>query len=79
MVSCVTIYAYTEEEESCKYIAKSRTYIRPKASAVAKYEPVQARDSWCLPTYVSFTSDSIEWSNQNAARPPPTPTNQSEA
>ncbi|XP_067667465.1 sodium/potassium-transporting ATPase subunit beta-1-interacting protein 2-like [Haliotis asinina] len=72
VVSCVTIYAYTEEEESCKYIAKSHTYNRPKVSAVAKYQPVQVRDSWCLPTYVSYT-DSIEWSNQNPAP------NQSEA
>lgn len=58
-----------EDEESCKYIDNSSTYCRPdlrtddKYSAT-KYQLMQNRNSWCLPTYVSYT-DSVEWSAQS--------------
>lgn len=58
--SCVTIYMYSEEDESCKYITTTSTYVRPHVvMSEAKYKPVQSRESWCQPTYVSFT-DSLE-------------------
>ena len=61
--SCITIYVYTEEDESCKYITTTSTYTRPKdRDSGAKYQPVQLRDSWALPTYVSYT-ESLDWSS----------------
>ncbi|XP_021359737.1 sodium/potassium-transporting ATPase subunit beta-1-interacting protein 3-like isoform X5 [Mizuhopecten yessoensis] len=75
--SCITLYMYGDEEESCKYLAQSSTYSRPTCVfinedkyATTKYEPIPSRNSWCLPTYVSFT-DSLDWSNPGHAKSVP--------
>lgn len=73
MFSCVNIISYGIEDESCKYLTQTSTYSHPPklnsefSSSTAKYQPVAVRDSWCLPTYVSYTG-SLEWSSQVHAR-----------
>lgn len=59
----MAIYIYTEEQESCKYPA--RTYTSPKDYPSAHYSSLDtvqhARSSWAQPTYVTY-ADSMEWS-----------------
>ena len=72
--SCVNIYMYGEDEESCKYIAQTSTYNRPHgltsdtptSTKQQGYQPVRLRDSWCLPTYVSYNG-SLDWSNRGSS------------
>lgn len=49
VISCVNVYIYSEEDESCKYLSRS-TYNRPTMT----YKPVLNRDNWSLPSYVSY-------------------------
>ena len=64
MFTCLAIYIYGEEPESCKYKVPPSTYVSPKDYPSARYAPIEAvqraRSSWCQPTYVSYT-DSVEW------------------
>jgi hypothetical protein len=59
----MAIYIYSEEQEPCKYPA--RTYVSPKdypSTHYASLEAVQhARNSWGQPTFVTY-ADSMEWS-----------------
>jgi hypothetical protein len=48
VISCVNVYIYADDDESCKYLSRS-TYNHPSLT----YIPVLNRDSWCLPSYVS--------------------------
>lgn len=73
VVSCITVYTYLEEEDACKYLVHASTYSRPfgqhstlpmsckGVDGSGTYRPVATRDSWCIPTYVSY-HDSLEWS-----------------
>lgn len=60
----MAIYIYGEEQESCKYPLSARTYISPKDYPSTRYAPIdaiqQARNSWCQPTYVTYT-DAMQW------------------
>ena len=96
ILSCVNIYMYSDEDESCKYFAQTSTYNRPSGlynqpsdntynrpstahtrlsgfmsdistsstptKELYKYQPIRNRDSWCLPTYISYDG-SCDWSN----------------
>lgn len=57
--SCVSISAFNEEEESCKYLAYSSTYTRPgsirRSHSAQSYPSLYVRDSWSLPTYISHS------------------------
>lgn len=70
--SCVSISAFNEEEESCKYLAYSSTYTRPgtmgRSYSAQSYPTLYVRDSWCLPTYVSL-SEGVDWSRSTQATP----------
>ena len=59
----MAIYIYSEEQEPCKYPA--RTYVSPKdypSTHYASLEAVQhARNSWGQPTFVTY-ANSMEWS-----------------
>lgn len=70
--SCVSISAFKEEEESCKYLAYSSTYTRPgtmgRSYSAQSYPTLYVRDSWCLPTYVSL-SEGLDRSRSTQATP----------
>ncbi|KAL3888158.1 hypothetical protein ACJMK2_000538 [Sinanodonta woodiana] len=59
--TCMAIYMFSEEDESCKYmLTYVSTYTRPHEHPSIHYQPVSTtvakyRNSWSLPTYVSYT------------------------
>ena len=70
--SCVSISAFNEEEESCKYLAYSSTYTRPgsirRSHSAQSYPSLYVRDSWSLPTYISH-SESLDGFRNTQATP----------